>query len=157
MWRKLLFCIVLAVTAVLFLALTAGSSDGLDATRDVIGYNVLAERLFEGSVEAKPYIVRTMVYFALRTADSLVQVQVAPKDFFKRSNFKIDVGDSLTVTGMPIVMNGRDVVLAREIKGPKGVLVVRNPMGVPVWEGEGPMKMDPERRMQSWEICDVIQ
>jgi hypothetical protein len=156
MWKKLLFCIVIAVTAVLFMGVTAGSSDSPDR-RDVVGYNVLAERVFEGSVEGKPYMIQTMVYFPLRTADSVVQVQVGPKDFFERSNFKVKLGDMLTVTGMPIVLNGRAVVLAREIGSTNGLLIVRNAMGLPVWESDGPMQMDPERRMQPWEICQVMK
>src|SRR5207248_4311688 len=84
--------------------------------------------VFEGSVESKPYMIEQIVYFPLRTANSVVQVQVGPKDFIERSNFKIKASDMLTVTGMPIVMNGRDVVLAREIRSANGVLVLRDSM-----------------------------
>jgi hypothetical protein len=151
MRNKLIFC-VLFVTAILLFAAVAGSSDRRDRAGDTVGYNVLAERVFEGSVQSKPYTIERIVYFSLRTADSMVQVQIGPKEFVERSNFKITVGDMVTVTGMPVVMNGRDVVLARQVSSTNGVLTVRDAMGLPLWEHDGPFQMDPERQMRRWEI-----
>ena len=62
----------------------------------------------------------------------------------------------LTVTGMPIVMNGRDVVLAREIRSANGVLVLRDPMGLPLWENDRPIQMDPERQKAFFQLCEVV-
>jgi len=151
--KLLFFCTLLAVVTVLLLAVAAVSSDWLDRIGDVVGYNVLAERVFEGSVEGKPYMIEHIVYFHLRTGNSVVQVQVGPRDFVERSNFKIKAGDMLTVTAMPIVMNGRDVVLAREIRTTNGVLFVRDSMGLPLWENR-PIQMDPERRKAFFQLCD---
>ena len=154
--KLLFFCMLLAAMAVLLVGVAAVSSERRDRIGDVIGYNVLAERVFEGSVESKPYMIEQIVYFPLRTANSVVQVQVGPKDFIERSNFKIKASDMLTVTGMPIVMNGRDVVLAREIRSTNGVLVVRDPMGLPLWENDRPIEMDPERQKAFFQLCEVV-
>ena len=154
--KLLFFCMLLAAMAVLLVGVAAVSSERRDRIGDVIGYNVLAERVFEGSVESKPYMIEQIVYFPLRTANSVVQVQVGPKDFIERSNFKIKAGDMLTVTAMPIVMNGRDVVLAREIRTTNGVLVVRNPMGLPLWENDKPIQMDPERQKAFFQLCALV-
>ncbi len=154
--KLLFFCMFLAAIAVVLVTVSAVSSDWRDRIGDVVGYNVLAEWVFEGSVESKPYMIAHIVYFPLRTGNSVVQVQVGPKDFIERSNFKIKAGDMLTVTGMPMVMNGRDVVLAREIRSTNGVLVVRDPMGLPLWENDRPIEMDPERQKAFFQLCALV-
>jgi hypothetical protein len=152
----LFFCILLAAMAVVLVAASAVSSDWRDRIGDVVGYNVLDERVFEGSVESKPYTIEHIVYFPLRTGDSVVQVQVGPKDFIERSNFRIKASDMLTVTGMPVVMNRRDVVLAREIRSTNGLLVVRDPMGLPLWENDRPIQMDPEGQKAFFQLCALV-
>src|SRR5215470_4787209 len=155
MWNKLFFCMLFVAAAVLFVAVAADSSDPRDR-RDITGYNVLTERVFEGAVEGKLYMIERIVYFPLRTGESVVQVQVGPKDFVERHNFKIKTGDMMTVTGMPIVMSGRDVVLAREIRSTNGVLTVRDALGLPLWESDAPIQMDPERQIRFLEICELM-
>jgi len=157
MRNKLIFYVLVITAAILLLGAVAGSSDRRDHTGDSVGYNVLAERVFEGSVQSKPYTIERIVYFPLRTAETVVQVQIGPKEFVERSNFKTTVGDMVTVTGMPVVMNGRDVVLARQVSSTNGVLTVRDPMGLPLWENSGPFHMDPEHQMGRWEICKVVK
>ena len=53
-------------------------------------------------------------------------------------------------------MNGRDVVLAREIRSANGVLVLRDPMGLPLWENDRPIQMDPERQKAFFQLCEVV-
>src|SRR5215470_1277707 len=125
--RNKLILLVLVIAAVLTFGAVAGSSNGGDRTSDVVGYNVLAERVFEGYVQTKPYVVDYMVYFPMRTmAGTLVQVHLGPKDFIEQTNFKLSARERVTVIGMPTVINGRDVVLAREIRGTSGILRIRD-------------------------------
>jgi hypothetical protein len=152
--RNKLILLVLVITAVLTFGTVAGSSNGRSRTDDILGYNMLSERVFEGYVQSNPYAVEYMVYFSLRTAaGTLVQVQMGPKDFVERTNFKLNARDMVTVIGMPTVMNGRNVVLARQIRGPNGVLTVRDSIGLPLWDK--PIQMDPEQQQSPWEICDA--
>src|SRR5262249_35440528 len=141
-----------ALIAVLFLAVAAGAAD---RRHDVIGYNVMAERAFIGSAESKPYVLNQLMYFPLKTEDSVVLVQIGPKDFVELSNFKIKAGEVLTVIGMPIVMNRRNVVLAREVRSVSGVFVVRDAVGLPRWDSDGPIQMDPEHRKTFLDVCEV--
>src|SRR5438128_9961215 len=99
--KLLFFCMLLAAMAVLLGAVAAVSSDRRDRIGDVVGYNVLAERVFEGSVESKPYMIEQIVYFPVRTANSVLQVQVGPKDFIERSNVKVKASGTLGRNGMP--------------------------------------------------------
>jgi hypothetical protein len=152
--RNKLIMLVLIIAAVLMFGAVAGFSDWRDRTDDIVGYNVLAERVFAGYAESKPYLLENMVYFPLKTTSgAIVQVQMGPRDFVEHANFKLSPRDMTTVIGMPTVMNTRHIVLAREIKGPSGVLIVRDSMGVPMWDK--PPQMDPEQQKLPWEICDA--
>jgi hypothetical protein len=130
--KLLFFCMLLAALAILMLATVVASYDR--PYRDVIGYNVLKERMFEGVVASKGHIVEDSMYFPLKMANATVEVQIGPKDFLERSSFKPNIGDRMTVIGMPVVMNERLVVLAREVSSMNGVLIVRDEVGRPLWE-----------------------
>jgi hypothetical protein len=152
MLKKLALYTLCAAIAILFLAVVVGSADRRD---EVIGYNVMAERVFIGSAESKPYILDQLMYFPLKTEDSVVLVQIGPKDFVERSHFKINAGEVLTVTGMPIEINRRNVVLAREVRSVSGVFTVRDAVGLPRWDTDGPFQMDPERHKTFLDVCEI--
>jgi hypothetical protein len=150
MRNKLLFCMFLASAVVLLAGVVVGAFDRPDRDSDAIGYNVLAERMFEGTVASKGHIIEGLMYFPLlSSADTVVEVQIGPKEFVERSSFKLKTGDKVTVVGMPVVMKEREVVLAREVSSMNGVLIIRDPMGLPLWDKtDRPLQMDPERQMR---------
>jgi hypothetical protein len=121
--------------------------------KSVISYNVLAERMFKGIVASQVHIIEGVMYFPLRTAYNTVEVQIGPKEFVERSGFKLNTGDEVTVIGMPVVIRERQVVLAREVSSMNGMLIVRNQVGLPLWESDRPILMDPERRISSSDLC----
>jgi hypothetical protein len=153
--KLLFFCMLLAALAILMFAAVVVSSDRRD--RAVIGYNVLKERMFEGAVASKGHIIEDSMYFPLRMVNAIVDVQIGPKEFVEHSGFKLNIGDRVTVIGMPVVMNERQVVLAREVSGMNGVLIVRDEVGRPLWEKDRPILMDPERRIRFHEECELIK
>ena len=155
MRNKLLFCMLVAAALVLLAAVVVGAFGGTDRDRDDIGYNVLAEKIFEGTVVGRGYVIEGLVYFPLKTASRTLDVQIGPKEFVEHSNFKLKTGDMLTVIGMPVVIQDREVVLAREVHTMKGVLIVRDQFGVPLWEPRRPFQMDTEREMSPFEICGI--
>ena len=140
---------LLAAAVVLLAGVVVGAFDRPDRDSDAIGYNVLAERMFEGTVASKGHIIEGLMYFPLRTADTVVEVQIGPKEFVERSSFKLKTGDKVTVVGVPVVMKDQEVVLAREVSSMNGVLIIRDPMGLPLWDKtDRPLQMDPERQMR---------
>ena len=160
MRNRLLFCVLFAavivlLSAVIVGALNVGAFDRPD--RDVIGYNVLSERVFKGMVASKGHIIEGLMYFPLRTANAMMEVQIGAKEFVERSGFKLKAGDMVTVIGMPVVMKERQVVLAREVSSMNGVLIVRDRVGLPLWEKDRPIPMDPERRIRFLDECAVIK
>ena len=42
---------------------------------------MLAERMFEGVVTSKGHVIQGLMYFALRMSNSIVEVQIGPKEF----------------------------------------------------------------------------
>jgi hypothetical protein len=152
--NKVLFSVLLAAAVVLLAAFVVGAFDRPDRD-NAVGYNVLAEKMFEGTVASKGHIIEGLMYFPLRMADAMVEVQIGPKEFVERSKFKFKTGDMVTVIGMPVVMKEREVVLAREVSSMNGVLTVRNHFGLPLWETGKPIQMDPERGMRISEVCDI--
>jgi hypothetical protein len=152
MRNKLVFFTIFAVAIVL---LAAGVSTG--NRRDVIGYNLLKERTFEGFVESKGHIIEGLLYFRLRTANTTMEVQIGPKEFVDRSDFKLNVGETITVIGMPLIKNERLVLLAREVSSMNAVLVVRDRFGLPLWDRDRPIYMDPERRIRFSDNAKVIK
>jgi hypothetical protein len=157
MRNKLLFCMLFAAEVVLLAAAVLGAYDRPDRDNDAVGYNVLGERVFEGTAGSRGHVIEGLVYFPLRTANTVLEVQIGPKEFVERSGFRLKAGDIVTVVGMPVVMHEREVVVAREVSGMKGALIVRDPMGLPLWETDRPIQIDPERQMRSSKICTVIK
>jgi hypothetical protein len=49
---------------------------------------------------------------------------------------------------MPLMENERQFVLAREVSSMNAVLVVRDRFGLPLWEQDRPIHMDPGRRIR---------
>src|SRR5262245_1196478 len=143
MRNKLVFCIFIGVALMLIAAVAIGASDRRDRYPDAGSYDVIAERMFEGTIAGKGHIVEDLVYFPLKTMDIVVEVQMGPKEFVANRGFKLKAGDMVTVIGVPAVLNEREVVVAREISTMNGVLVVRDGMGAPMWDTNRPIQMDP--------------
>jgi len=147
MGNKLVFFTVIAIALLLLATVVVSALDRRD--RDVIGYNMLKERMFEGTVASKGHIIEGLMYFPLRTANTVMEVQIGPNEFVDRSGFKLNVGETVTVIGMPVFLNEQQVVLAREVRSMVSVLVVRDQVGLPLWERHRPILMDPERPIRS--------
>jgi hypothetical protein len=144
MAKKPLLC-VFALAAILLPSELAAFDRGDDLRGIGRGrYNVLAERVYEGIVSSNGRVVDGLMYFALRTSDRTVEVEIGPEEFVARNGFKLKTGDMVAVVGMPLARNGREIVLAREVRTMTSVLVVRDGNGYPMWETNRPVQMDPE-------------
>jgi hypothetical protein len=132
--NNVFFRMILTVALILLAGVVVSAFDRRNRDNDAIGYNVLAERMFEGTVTSKGHIIEGLMYFPLSTANTVVDVQIGPKEFVERNNFKLKMGDMVTVIGVPVVTKDRDIILAREVSGMNGVLNVRDSMGLPLWD-----------------------
>jgi hypothetical protein len=146
---------VLVATAILLLFASSAAAWS-DDIHDDVRYDVMAERQFEGTADKRPYVLEGRVYFSLRMANKMTDVLIGPKDFVDRSGFKVNAGDMVTVIGMPMLVNGKQIVIAREIRTVTSVFVVRDRNGQPMWKIGRPIQMDPERWDDPFVICGEI-
>jgi DNA/RNA endonuclease YhcR with UshA esterase domain len=105
-------------------------------------YNPATEATLTGAVDE----VKTMpspgkggggVHFMLNTGTGAMTVHVGPASFVSSKNFTFAKGDTLTVVGSKVTMEGEQVVIAREIKKGDQVLTLRDAKGFPLWSGRG--------------------
>lgn len=69
----------------------------------------------------------------LKTDQGAIEVHVGPTDYITSQQFSFAAGDILEVTGSKVTMQGKDALLAREIKKEGKTLVLRNAQGIPKW------------------------
>jgi hypothetical protein len=138
---RTLFSILIVVAVVLLPAAASGTSDVWD------------ERMFEGTIASRGREVEGLMYFPLKTITTVLEVQIGPKDFVDRSGFKPKAGEMVTVIGVPAILDGREALLAREVRTRSTVFVVRDPNGDPMWLK--PVQMDPD--LPESVMCEVIE
>lgn len=155
MKKELLLFALIAAAMVVVSAKAVRASD-LDDVLDRVRYDVLAERVFEGAADGKPHVLEGFMYFPLKTSGRMVDVQIGPKKFVERSGFRLDAGQMVTVVGMPVVINDREIVLAREVRTTTAIFIVRDRTGRAMWKMDLPIQMDPELRNNHFPVCDVI-
>ena len=73
----------------------------------------------------------------LKTEAGVFDVHIGPETFITKQGFSFEKGDTLTVTGSKQVLNGKDSIIAREIKKGDKVLTLRNANGIPDWSRRG--------------------
>jgi len=141
MKRKLLFLLLLAA---FLLLVTAAAVTGDDPESERIRYDVTGERAFEGIAANAGYVVEGFTYFTLKTGKYVVDVQMGPKEFMDRSGFQLKASEPVTVIGMPITIDGRAMVLTREIRAGDRLFVARDRNGESMWDPNRPVQMDTE-------------
>jgi hypothetical protein len=146
MTKKRLLSVLAGAAMLLLTTIVVGARDLRDGARDIdrMRYDVRAEQVYEGTVGSKGHIVDGLMYFALRTSGRSVEVQIGTEEFVDRSGLKFKIGETVTVIGMPLFWNGRNIVLAREVSKMSSVLVVRDREGNPMWDMIRPLDMDPD-------------
>ena len=76
-------------------------------------------------------------HIVMNTDSGAIEVHAGPADYLARNDFSFAPGDKLEVTGSRVTIQGKDVLLAREIKKDGRTLVLRNAQGVPNWSRRG--------------------
>jgi hypothetical protein len=148
----------LAAALMLLLAVPVASgirtSDDLRNVRnlDQTRYDVTAERTFEGIIASTGHVVDGFMYFSMKTSEKTMEVQIGPKGFVESVGIKLKAGAVVTIVGMPVMLEEREVVLAREVRSMAMVLIVRDRNGEPMWDLNRPVQMDPD--FTESPVCD---
>lgn len=100
-------------------------------------YEGAAERVLIGTIKtvvALPAADGSVgVHFALRTAEGIVDVHVAPAMFIGQQNFWFFADEAVVVTGFTLASDDEGPVWARAIQKGSTVLVLRRDDGAPKW------------------------
>ena len=73
------------------------------------------------------------IHLVLRTAAGVRGVHVGPVTFMSNQGFAFAAGDAITVVGSIVTIEGREALIAREIRNGDTVLTLRNAEGIPLW------------------------
>lgn len=75
------------------------------------------------------------IHVVLKTDKETVQIHLGPGWFIERQDISIAKGDRIEIKGSRILIGGKPVIIAAEVRKDKDVLVLRNSAGIPVWSG----------------------
>jgi hypothetical protein len=146
--KHILFMVVTAVIILLMVAVRAAGTDV-----EQVAYDLSAEQVFVGTVHEKPSAFEGRMYFTLFTAKGLITVELGPKEFVTQSGFNLEARQVVTVIGMPVVINNREVILAREITVTGSVFKMRDQNGRRLREMDRTIEMDPEIGAAGIPVC----
>jgi hypothetical protein len=129
MRSRLVSCILIGVLATSLTAIVANADDRGERDREAATYDVRAERTFEGFIIGKEYVLDGLVYVTVKTADALLEVQIASKESIVCSKFRLNSGDLVIVVGVSVALNKHRIVLGRVISGMNGTFFLRDDRG----------------------------
>jgi len=102
-------------------------------------YNPSTETTVKGTVEAVDQATGRRgfngTHLELKTADGVYSVHLGPSSYIANQGFSFAKNDEIEVTGSKVTMNGKDTILAREVKKGGKTLTLRNVQGIPAWSG----------------------
>ena len=99
-------------------------------------YNVSSEVNLKGTVDEvkeMPVGKETHVHLMLKTETETVEVRLCPTVFLKDFDATFEKGEQIEVTGSRVKVDGKDVILAREVVNGNSTVVLRDKTGAPVW------------------------
>ncbi|MFH1264043.1 MAG: DNA-binding protein [Pseudomonadota bacterium] len=75
------------------------------------------------------------IHLIIKTDTGTVVVHLGPDWYIERQDMKIELKDVVEVTGSRVAIEGKNVLIASEIKKGTDVLTLRDSNGFPAWAG----------------------
>ena len=75
------------------------------------------------------------IHLMVKTDKGAVQVDLGPEWYIQRLDTKIEKGDQVEVKGSMVKVDGKEALIAAEVKKGGETLVLRDSAGVPAWAG----------------------
>lgn len=126
-----------ASLAVLFLAGDAGAQGRGRGGQGPANYNVAAEVTVKGTVEDLKPGPQQGMHVMLKTSDATLELALGPSWYQTEKKYELAKGDQIDVIGAKSQVDGRDVLLVREIKKGSETMTFRDAKGFPMWAGRG--------------------
>lgn len=76
------------------------------------------------------------IHVMLKTDKETIEVHLGPAPYVEKQDVKIAAKDRLEVKGSRVTVDGKQVILAEQVKKGDKVLVLREADGTPRWRGE---------------------
>ena len=77
----------------------------------------------------------TGTHLMLKASEGTIDVHIGPAWFLSQQKTEFAKGNEIEVTGSKVKADGKDALIAREIKKEGKVIRLRNAQGVPEWAG----------------------
>ena len=100
-------------------------------------YSVAAEITVSGTVEDLKPGPRQGIHVMLKTSDATLELALGPSWYQTEKKYELAKGDQINVIGAKSKVDGRDVLLVREIKKGSETMIFRDAKGFPLWAGRG--------------------
>jgi hypothetical protein len=104
-------------------------------------FNPQTVEVFKGIVVAAPVVPKgglpEPVHFTLKTDRETITVLLGPNWFIESQGFQIAPLDQVEVRGSRLLLEGKNAVVAAEVRKGDAVLKLRGEQGAPLWGGRG--------------------
>ena len=75
------------------------------------------------------------VHLLLKTGKETISVHLGPTWYLENQDAQVEPRDKIEITGSRLILDGKPVLIAAEVKKGDGVLKLRDENGVPMWAG----------------------
>ena len=75
------------------------------------------------------------IHLMVKTDKGALRVDLGPEWYIQRLDTKIDKGDQVEVKGSMVKIDGKEALIAAEVKKGGETLVLRDSAGIPAWAG----------------------
>jgi hypothetical protein len=100
-------------------------------------YSVAAEITAKGVVEELKRGPQQGTHVMLRTSDATLELALGPTWYQTEHKYELAKGDQIEVIGAKSQVDGRDVLLVRQITKGSETMTFRDAKGFPMWAGRG--------------------
>jgi hypothetical protein len=126
-----------ASLAVVFVAGDAGAQGRGRGGQGPANYSIAAEVTVKGTVEDLKPGPQQGIHVMLKTSDATLELALGPSWYQTEKKYELAKGDQIDVIGAKSKVDGRDVLLVREIKRGSETMTFRDVKGFPMWAGRG--------------------
>ena len=100
-------------------------------------YSVAAETAVKGTVEEVKPGPNQGMHVMLKASDGTLELALGPSWYQTEKKYVLAKGDQIDVVGAKSTVEGREVLLVREIKKGSATMTFRDATGLPMWAGRG--------------------
>ena len=77
------------------------------------------------------------VSWIIKTAQGSILVHLGPTRYLNQLQMQLNPGDAVEVTGSQLLMRGKTMLVAKEVKVGGKTFQLRDDQGLPLWRGQG--------------------